>query len=158
VRSASSGCRAGLGADRTWSGVAVGDVVEDLLDQYGHVRIIHGVDVLGALGAGGDQPGQAQLREVLADRGDLRPDRRGEGGDIALGMVQQPPRQPQPDRRREQVEHRRGVVEVTAGRFAGTALVRRADHPSVGREPSPRVCWACRRTQRELYLSICATT
>src|ERR1700733_10114175 len=75
-----------MGSVRGYGGrceAAVGsDVGEDLLDQGEHVRVLDGVDVAAAVSACADQPGQAQLAQMLAHSGNTDAGAFCQGADV----------------------------------------------------------------------------
>src|SRR3954470_19270440 len=77
-------------------GAVRGDVLEDLVDQVEYVWVVDGVDVPPPLAAGGDDPGQTELAEVLARGGDTHADARRQGADVVLPLCGQR-HQVQPD-------------------------------------------------------------
>jgi hypothetical protein len=93
-------------------------VGEDLVDEGEDVRVFDGVDLAAAVPPGGDQPGEAEFREVLADEGDRGSGAGGEGSDVVVVPGEQP-HQVQPHGGGQQVEGGCGRLQLRTRRFPG---------------------------------------
>ena len=81
--------RSGLVVSRGAADVVI-SLEECLSDQSSDVGAPSGVEHAAAVASSGDQPGEAQLGEVLARGGSRDSSEAGQGGDVQLAVCQRP--------------------------------------------------------------------